>query len=190
MDLHKRGMDIGKRIFGGKFLEENKVHFWLIHETRPFMRCMHQYSLCLYESGKLSLSVEILEEMLELNPNDNQGVRDFLMLYLIEIGENEKYKNYAKKYKWDNSVFSLFNAVLFSFKTKGSSEATRKKLQKATEYNPFVLKRLLSNRKITNLEDYYQPGHDSEAKYYASEAQSIWKKTQGAMEWLREQKEE
>lgn len=62
--------------------------------------------------------------MLELNPNDNQGVRDFLMLYLIEIGENEKYKNYAKKYKWDNSVFSLFNAVLFSFKTKGSSEAT------------------------------------------------------------------
>lgn len=176
MDLYKRGVDIGRCIFGGKYLRENKGHFWGMHETRPFMRCMFKYSQCLYQLEEKNKTIDIQEELAELNSNDNQGNRYYLLLYLIEAEAYEKYIKYAKGYKWDDGAFSLFNAVLFSYKTKENTQVTRNKLQKAMEYNPFVVKRLLSVRKV----NYYQPRQDGEA-------QSIWKKTPGILEWFKEQ---
>ena len=79
-------------------MKENKGMFYGIHETRPFMRCLHQCSFCLYAMGNTKECVKILEEMVELNPNDNQGVRDYLLLYLLEVDETEKFKKYAKQF--------------------------------------------------------------------------------------------
>ena len=86
--LHfQKGVDIGKRLFGGEFREENKGAFWMIHETRPYMRCQQHLADCFYGLGKIEESVALLEELIELNPNDNQGARDQLLLFLIVMGE-------------------------------------------------------------------------------------------------------
>ena len=37
-----KGIAIGRKKFGGIFLEENKGIFWIIKETRPFMRCLYK----------------------------------------------------------------------------------------------------------------------------------------------------
>ena len=42
-DYYQKGIKIGKKKFGGKYEEENKGHFWMIFETRPYMTC---YSTC------------------------------------------------------------------------------------------------------------------------------------------------
>lgn len=183
--FYEKGIKIGKENFKGKFLEKNKGRFWYIHETRPFMRCLQHYSDCLYSMGKTKESVAILEEIIELNKNDNQGVRDQLLLYLIILEENKKFEKYAQMFKEDDSTFSLFNRALFAFKTEGETDNTNKQLQRANNQNKFVVTKLLSKKTIINTNDYYSWGSEDEANYYAEFAKSIWENTNKAILWLK-----
>ena len=181
----EKGIEIGKRIFGGKYLQEHKGMFWGFHETRPFMRCLSQYSECLYAVGKVKECVAVLEEMIELNPNDNQGVRDQLLLYLTELGENKKFLKYSKKYKHDSGAFALYTRALFAFKTEGETEKTNEQLKQALSKNKYVAPKLISNKAAIDLPESYGFGDNNEAKYYAFYAQAIWQQTKGAIEWLK-----
>ena len=182
--LYEKGIAIGRQIFGGQYLEEHKGAFWGFHETRPFMRCLQHYSDCLYTMGKVKECVAVLEEMIELNPNDNQGVRDQLLLYLIQLNEKKKFEKYAKMFKEDSMAFPLFNRALFAFMTEGETENANKQLQKALKQNKFVAAKLLSKKPITDLADHYGFGDENEADYYTHFAQHIWQNTKGATEWL------
>lgn len=182
--LYEKGIAIGRQVFGGEYLEKHKGAFWGFHETRPFMRCMQHYSDCLYIMGKVKECVAILEEMMELNPNDNQGARDQLLLYLIQLDEREKFEKYAKMFEDDSMAFALFNRALFAFKTEGDTANANKQLQNALKRNKFVAAKLLSKKPITNLPDHYGFGDENEADYYTHFAQHIWKNTNGASAWL------
>ncbi len=181
----KAGIEIGRRLFGGKYLEENKGYFWGIQETRAYMRCLANYSEILYALGKTEASVKVMEEMLELNPNDNQGMRDLLMLYLIQLGETKKFRKYAAQYKDDSTAFPLFNRALFEFQTKGETDKTNNYLKAALKYNPFVAPKILSGKLMDKIPDTYGIGDENEARYYAVVAQPVWQNTAGAVEWLR-----
>jgi len=125
--------------------------------------------------------------MIDLNPRDNQGVRDQLMLYLIELDEAGKFKKYVDMFKEDEMTFSLFNQALFTFKTEGDTPKAKKQLQKAIKQNKFVREKLLSGLPILEPSDHYSLGGESEADYYVDSAQHIWRQTKGAMEWLKKQ---
>lgn len=130
-------------------------------------------------------SVAIYEEMIELNPNDNQGVRDQLLLYLIELNEDKKFKKYAKAYEDDFMAFPLFNRALFAFKTEGETKNSNKLLEKALAQNKHVAKRLLLKKQIGEIAEYYGIGDENEANYYASYAQEVWASIEGALDWLK-----
>ncbi len=183
--FYEKGIAIGRQIFGGKYWEEHKGEFWGFHETRPFMRCMQQYADCLYTMGKVQDCVAVLEEMIELNPNDNQGVRDELLLYLIELDEKEKFEKYDKMFKQDDMAFPLFNRALFAFKTEGETKNSDKQLQIALKQNKFVAGKLLSKKQVTELVEHYAFCDENEANYYAYFAQHIWQNTTGAILWLQ-----
>lgn len=184
LDYYEKGVNIGKRIFGGEYLKDHKGQFWGFHETRPFMRCMFKYSDCLYILGKKDACISVLEEMIELNPNDNQGVRDQLMLYLLEKNEFDKFKKYSKEYSEDGGVYAHFNRALFAFKKEGESEKSNDLLRTAIEENKFVLPMLVSSKLQTELPNTYGIGDKNEAKYYSVFAQKIWQQTPGVVKWL------
>lgn len=181
----EKGVAIGRRVFGGKYLTERKGIFWGFHETRSFMRCLSACSQCLYITGRVDEAVAILEEMIELNPNDNQGVRDYLMVYLMELSEDAKFEKYEAMYKDDFGAFSAFNRALYAFKSKGPSVGSNEKLKKAIDDNSFVPVQLLSRKAITGLPDGYQLGSKEEAKIYAGFARNVWRKMDGAIIWLK-----
>ncbi len=52
---------------------------WGRIDNRPFMRCMHGLGLCLWRLERFEEAERVFEQMLRLNPADNQGVR-----FLIE----------------------------------------------------------------------------------------------------------
>ncbi|MDH4209216.1 MAG: tetratricopeptide repeat protein [Anaerolineae bacterium] len=52
--------------------------FWLDVDSRPFMRALHGRGLCLWRLGRVDEARQVFAWMLELNPNDNQGVRFLL----------------------------------------------------------------------------------------------------------------
>jgi tetratricopeptide (TPR) repeat protein len=49
--------------------------FWGILETRPYMRALHGLGLTTWKLGRLEEASDIFQQMLKLNPNDNQGAR-------------------------------------------------------------------------------------------------------------------
>jgi len=79
----EKAVEAGERTRGAKFIQKNKGHFWLQLETRPWMRALDRLASKLKEAGLNLDAIGIYERMLELNSNDNQGVRDPLLgLYL------------------------------------------------------------------------------------------------------------
>ncbi|MFN8864491.1 MAG: tetratricopeptide repeat protein [Flavobacteriales bacterium] len=181
----EKGIAIGRTRFGGEYLKKHKGMFWGFHETRPFMRCLHSYADCLNAMKRLPEAVAILEEMIALNPGDNQGVRDQLLLFLIELDERKKFERYAKMYEDDGMAYATYTRALFAFLTTGESEESRKALQRAIKSNRFVPKKLLAKKPVTTVPDYYSMGNANEADYYVVQAHRTWKMVPGALEWLQ-----
>jgi tetratricopeptide (TPR) repeat protein len=48
---------------------------WDVIDNRPFLRCMHGYGLCLWRLERFDEAEQIFQQMLWLNPSDNQGVK-------------------------------------------------------------------------------------------------------------------
>ncbi len=66
------GVRIGELSLGTDF---GGVLFWRMIDNRPFLRCLHAYGLCLWRAGKFDEAYRVFEQMLWLNPPDNQGAR-------------------------------------------------------------------------------------------------------------------
>jgi tetratricopeptide (TPR) repeat protein len=58
--------------------------FWGDVDSRPFMRALHGRGLCLWRLGREDEARHLFAWMLELNPNDNQGIR--FLLYDLDEG--------------------------------------------------------------------------------------------------------
>ena len=67
---------------GEAFSEELE---WSILSNRPYLRAIHGLGLTLWRKGKANEALVIFEEMLRLNPNDNQGIR--FLIPAIEEGK-------------------------------------------------------------------------------------------------------
>lgn len=57
---------------------------WGRIDNRPFMRCMHGFGLSLWRLGHHDEAATVFNEMLWLNPTDNQGIR--LLLPDVQTG--------------------------------------------------------------------------------------------------------
>jgi tetratricopeptide (TPR) repeat protein len=187
MDHYKKGIEIGRQRFGGAFLKENKGYFWGIFETRPFMRCLHSYADCLYAKGKVEECISVLEEIIELNPNDNQGVRDQLGLYYLQLDKLEKFRKLDNKFKDDAGAFHNFNLALFTYKAEGGTTKADDFLKIAVNENEHVVPKLLQRKQqINKLPSLYGFGDENEATYYVFYAKDIWMQTYGTLAWIRE----
>jgi len=70
----------------------------------------------LWYLGKREEAIRHLFEMLELNPNDNQGIRHILSHYLLAMDEGEKFNKLLQQYEGENNVEFLYNNALFKFR--------------------------------------------------------------------------
>ncbi len=180
----KNACVLAEKKLGEKFFQENKGNFWGIHETRPYMRCFKSYAECLYILGQKDLALDVYFQLLELNPNDNQGVRDFAGLYSIELAQWERYKKLHDQYPDDLSAFHFYNQALFLFIQQGNSEEARNALNAAKQYNKHVFHMLPSRKALPMLPEYFGIGDKNEAVNYCTFAQPIWRAQVGAIDWL------
>lgn len=70
---YRVGVEIVKQSLPAGF---NGVLPWGRFENRPYLRCLHGYGLCLWRVGQTKEALAVFEQMLWLNPTDNQGVRE------------------------------------------------------------------------------------------------------------------
>lgn len=100
----QKAVAAGERSLGAAFIRANKGHFWNIIETRPYMRALAQLAGLLRGMGLNLEAIKHYEDMLALNPNDNQGVRDPLLGLYLGTGNLEGARKLLKKYERDSSA--------------------------------------------------------------------------------------
>ena len=183
--LYRKGVEAGERTLGKKAFEEDVGYFWGILETRPYMRARAGLAERLWEAGKREEAVEHYWDMLRLNPNDNQGLRDLLMPCLIELGCDEDAEKLFDQYEEDGMAVWRYSRTLLDFRKYGDAPAAGKSLKAALDENKHVPSYLLGRKKMPRtLPDYYGFGDENEAVFYAHGNKAAWKASPGAVEWL------
>jgi tetratricopeptide (TPR) repeat protein len=79
--------------------------FWLDVDSRPFMRALHGRGLCLWRLERVDEARQVFTWMLELNPNDNQGVR--FLLHDIDEGLSWE-EGAARDEEWEKEQAEAF----------------------------------------------------------------------------------
>jgi hypothetical protein len=66
------GVEFGRRALGADF---NGVLRWDVVENQPFLRCLFGYALCLWRLDRQREAADVIEQLVWLNPADQQGAR-------------------------------------------------------------------------------------------------------------------
>ncbi|OGS18000.1 MAG: hypothetical protein A3J70_06905, partial [Elusimicrobia bacterium RIFCSPHIGHO2_02_FULL_61_10] len=122
-DLYQKAVEAGERSLGKEFFEANAGQFWGMVESRPYMRARAQLAACLWRLGNREEAVQHYQEMLKLNPNDNQGIRYIL---IARLGVMNRWREVAailsrKEYERDVSLEWLLMKALAAFVRGGPS---------------------------------------------------------------------
>lgn len=186
MNYYKQGMIAGEKDLGKRFFRENKGHFWGIVETRPYMRAKANYAQALWQLGEKEKAVEQYEQLLQLNPNDNQGVRYLLLPAYIELGKYDEAEELMNQY--DEATATMdYNRLLVSYLKYGLHEELEDLLEEAIISNPYVIDYLLKKKRLPKEDPlFFSFGDDTEAVMYAKAHIHLWQKERELLEWLRE----
>lgn len=185
LKLYQQAVEFGKKQLGETFFKENKGHFWLMMETRPYMTAKLGFAHCLQALDWKDEAIKEFSEMLELNPGDNQGVRYMLASIFLFTGKYKAFYELYEKFKDEESTFWLFNYALYLFAIEGATARANKALHLANQENPNVIDFMTHRKEMTkNPEGYYSPGDENEATYYLMDNFRSWMNVENTLDWL------
>jgi tetratricopeptide (TPR) repeat protein len=177
---------IGESDLGKKFFAENTGDFWLVMETRPYMRARAALALALQGLGRVDEAITHIEALLLLNPNDNQGLRYGLLGCYLEAGKFEALRKLFTQYD-EESAFFLWARVLERYLSSELDEAVSV-LIKARKENHYVEDLLTKRRSLPKQQaPYYSPGDISEAVVCLDMIGTAWNRYPEALSWLAKQ---
>lgn len=184
-ELYDKGVRAGERALGQEMFEEEVGHFWGILETRPYMRARAGLAHMLWLLGQQDAAMAHLQDMLRLNPNDNQGLRYFLATCLLAQGRHAELAQLLQDYREEATASWAYTWALLAFRQEGASRRAKHRLQQAIATNPHVPAYLLGERRLPRqMPEFVGIGDENEAIDYAASAIPLWTATEGALVWL------
>ena len=155
--------------------------------TRPFMRALCGLAQAQAELGQVDKAIGNYQELLRLNPGDNQGVRYILLPLLLTQGRNEEAETLLADFEDDVMAAWQYSRALMTFRKKGDTPAARRQFKEAVAANRHVPKYLLGDAEIDGEPDQYAIGSNEEGIICANECGVAWQTVPGALDWLRAQ---
>jgi tetratricopeptide (TPR) repeat protein len=184
--LYQRGLEAGAHAIGSAAFAELKGEFWQHLATRPYMRARLLLAETLRELGQDEVACAHYKEMLELNPNDNQGVRYLLLVALLEDKKDDEAGALLARYPEDIQAIWPYARTLWLLRTEGDTPRTTAALDEAIRVNPHVVKYLLKPESLPEQRPpHFALGSKDEAAYAADELLDAFEATTGALPWLR-----
>lgn len=119
------------------------------------MRAKLNYAISLAEIGDNNGAIQQYTELLELNPNDNQGVRYLLLEAYLEDGQYKKAKSLMEQYDGESTAHFNYNRVLLEYMTSGPTKNATNLLKEAKNQNPHVIDYLTGKKKIPRVQPDY-----------------------------------
>ncbi len=160
---------------------------WLILENRPFLRAYHALGLGYLERGEAEKSLDIFNNILAMNPGDNQGIRALVVDCNLRLNRPADVLEICSRYHGDGMEQLVYGRVLALYQLGRKAEAEAA-LSDAVQLLPLVAQELVKNlhRKPHKLHpDYVTYGGADQAYYYWIEQGQYWENTPGAIEFVR-----
>jgi tetratricopeptide (TPR) repeat protein len=183
--LYSEGVTAGERALGQELFEREAGQFWLLVETRPYMRARLGLAEALQALGRRDEAIAHYLELLRLNTNDNQGVRDLVLPALLLAGRDDEAAALLERYAGDPSAVWQYGRALVAYRRDGDSPAARDLLGQALRSNRRVAKYLGGVAPLPDEDpDRYAFGSEEEAVIAARLLGEAWRTTPGAVAWL------
>mgnify|MGYP001586376185 FL=1 len=97
--IYLKYIKLGRSFIPEEFKPGADEMIWAYLDNRPFLRLLHNYAIFVEKYKGISKAIPLFEEIISLNHNNNQGIRDFLST------------NYLKVNKLDESDFEIANTI-------------------------------------------------------------------------------
>lgn len=161
--------------------------FWGVALTRPFMRALFALGYACWQQDDRENARSYFEQLMELNPQDNQGVRYPLVAVYLELDDERSARRLMDEHFKDPLCHWSYNRALWQFRRRGDHEKSRKHLDDAHSQNPSVIALLLVEGNLDSQEyDMVAPGEETEALEYVQLYKNAWAMTPNALAWLRQ----
>lgn len=188
-ELLEKALDAGRRIIGEEAFRGGRrdLVFWYSPETRPYMRAGAALGDCLWKLGDREAAINLYGDLLNLNPNDNLGLRYALANWLVESGKFEELGNLLRSYLEEDSVDTClaYTKALLTFHTAPGA-AAEADLKNALSRNGYVPTFLLKMEELPHESPpFSSAGGIDEAILYARDSIRAWKSVPGALAWLK-----
>jgi yecA family protein len=163
--------------------ESSRV-MWGMLDSRPFLRVLAQAIEFARQAGDAEHAETLMRRSLALNPNDNHGWRDLLVLRCLSTGRAEEALRWLDRYPDDMAPAAHNRALaLFMVGHKAEAEAA---LRTAHAEAPNMTRALLADV-LDKPPDDDGPGvvvgGDNAAFFYRGEMRPAWVRS-GALAWL------
>jgi tetratricopeptide (TPR) repeat protein len=186
LGMYEKAMTAAVRGLGGEeALKEHEGHFWGVVETRPYMRARRGVASLLVRLGRPAEAAGHFEELLRLNPRDNQGNRDSLLYLRMTHGPASAVDPLLALFPDDSMAEWTYTAALHRFRSSGDTPESRAALARARSLNPHLPDFLLGRRPVPETDyDSVIFGDETEAAACAQVWLPVWRETPGALAWL------
>ncbi|WP_162197934.1 hypothetical protein [Pseudoalteromonas rubra] len=185
-DYDRLVMRFEENMITPEYVTENMGVFWKMHETRPYMMLRAkraQLNLCY---GKPEKAVEELQDLLRLNPNDNQGNRYLLLNCFIVMQDWAQLRDCLGQLS-ECSTFTQAAHALMSYATEGDTAHSREAKRALKEHNSHFLKVATGQKRTKPCHDSYSPGSEEEVDFYLEAGgKKAWLSVEGSLFWLRQ----
>ncbi len=183
----KEAVAAGERSLGANYFRQNKGDFWGLLETRPYMRARHRLADMLLDAERLDEAIGHLEAMLDLNPNDNQGIREILLGAYLEVSNLDGARRVLTAYAGDCGAVFAWGRVLERLLLQQFTEAEAA-LATARTGNRFVELYLTGAKKLPRtMPGMYSLGSMEEAQLCLESLSGAWAEHPQALFWLMAQ---
>mgnify|MGYP001814566171 CR=1 FL=1 len=187
VERFREAVAVAERALGPEVFAEQTGEFWAIASTRPYMEARKGLADILWFTGQRNEAVDHYADLIRLNPNDNQGIRNRLAPAYLVIDDDEAAGRLLDAYADDPTAAPAFNRALLAFRQSGDSKVSREQLDRAFEVNLHVPDLLLEWEDLPDEPpDGYTIGSFEEAAIYFLEAEEAWRETPGALDWLED----
>jgi tetratricopeptide (TPR) repeat protein len=186
-DEWRAAVNTGLAVLPSEFVIGRDLLEWGWLENRPFLRAYHALGLDAMGRGQTGEALAIWQDLLDLNPNDNQGIRSLAVDGFFARRRPAEVLALCGRYLDDAMPALLYGRVLALFMLDRVDEAAAA-LVDAARFAPMVAKELTKKTHPAPRDlhpEYVTMGGADEAYYYWRDSGEFWKRTPGALAFVR-----
>ena len=165
--------------------------WWSDAETRPYLRALYGRAMTEWHQGHFAETAKDLEQLLSLNPADNQGVRFLIpLVYLLEENDSKALKsladyerNYPDDYCEPALLFGKGLCLWRSGDEAGAAKAYTEAMLKNLYITPLLMDLPTPSQEIWHPNDRAEPGY---AQDFMQSYATLWDRDPAALRFLRE----